>query len=120
MNMPVLDIPTINSLAAATGKPTETIIEETNAQWIFTEDEVNNSPSVQDGMSLADERERRSKGVNFIQQVGMMLKMPQITISTAAVFFHRFVMRHSLKSTKDRKAMHHYVRLRDLFHQTLY
>lgn len=107
--MPVLDIPTINSLGAASGKPTETILEETNAQWLFTEDEVNNPPSVQDGMALADERERRSKGVNFIQQVGMMLKMPQITISTAAVFFHRFVMRHSLKSVKDRKAMHHYV-----------
>jgi protein BUR2 len=61
-------------------------------------------------MSLADERERRSKGVNFIQQVGQALRLPQLTISTAAIFMHRFVMRHSLKSkNKEQKSLHHYV-----------
>jgi len=86
-------------------------VSPSEAQWLFTEEEVDNPPSVQDGMSLEDERERRSKGVNFIQQVGQSLRLPQLTISTAAIFMHRFIMRHSLKSDKekDRKALHHYV-----------
>lgn len=60
-------------------------------------------------MSLAEEREKRASGVNFIVQVGIMLKLPQLTLSTAAVFFHRFMMRASFK--KERHGipkLHHF------------
>ena len=63
-----------------------------------------------DGMSPDEERTLRKKGVNFILQVGMMLKLPQTTLSTAAVFFNRYLMRKSLKASTSYKPLHHYVR----------
>lgn len=79
------------------------------AQWIFSDAELANSPSIQDGMSLAEEREKRASGVNFIVQVGIMLKLPQLTLSTAAVFFHRFMMRASFKKERNGiPKLHHF------------
>ena len=86
------------------------VLADAEAQWYFTENEIRKTPSVVDGMTHEDERDIRTKGVNFIMQVGMMLKLPQLTLSTAAVFFHRFLMRHSLVSKPDQpKALHQYV-----------
>lgn len=67
-------------------------------QWLFTEAELLRTPSILDGVTPEKERENRSKGVNFILQVGIMLKLPQITLATASVFLHRFYMRHSMES----------------------
>jgi protein BUR2 len=78
-------------------------------QWIFTDEELLQAPSIVDGMSPEEERALRRKGVNFILQVGMMLKLPQTTLSTAAVFFNRYLMRNSLKSRPNYKPLHHYV-----------
>lgn len=85
------------------------VLAEAEAQWVFSEAELANTPSIQDGMTQAEEKEMRGKGVNFIVQVGIMLKLPQLTLSTAAVFFQRFLMRASLK--KERAGipkLHHY------------
>lgn len=60
-------------------------------------------------MTQAEETETRAKGVNFIVQVGIMLKLPQLTLSTAAIFFQRFLMRASLKKERDGiPKLHHY------------
>ena len=67
-------------------------------QWLFTEAELLRTPSILDGLAPEKERENRSKGVNFILQVGIMLKLPQITLATASVFLHRFYMRHSMQN----------------------
>lgn len=85
------------------------VLAEAEAQWLFSEAELSNTPSIQDGMSVAEERDTRAKGVNFIVQVGIMLKLPQLTLSTAAIFFQRFLMRASLKQPKgDIPKLHHY------------
>ncbi|KAK4697668.1 protein BUR2, partial [Lecanoromycetidae sp. Uapishka_2] len=76
-------------------------------QWLFTESELNRTPSILDGLPPKTEREYRSKGVNFILQVGIMLKLPQITLATASIFLHRFFMRHSMQ-TAPGKGYHHY------------
>ena len=91
-------------------KPPDAVLADSEAQWIFSDQELARSPSVEDGMSPEQERELRSKGLSFIMQVGIMLKLPQLTLSTAGVFFNRFLMRHSLVNKKDSKALHHYVR----------
>lgn len=78
-------------------------------QWIFTSDEILSSPSVLDGISPAEERLRRAKGVNFIYQVGVLLELPQTTLYVAGVFFHRFYMRSSL--VEEKHGVHHYVGL---------
>ena len=63
------------------------------------------------------ERELRAKGVSFIRQVGIMLKLPELTLSTAAIFFHRFLMRVTLMDKPGAKALHHYVSLEGLCSQ---
>jgi protein BUR2 len=79
--------------------------------WVFTEDELASTPSVLHGITPAEELVRRSKGVNFIYQVGICLNpqpLPQITLYVAAVFFHRFFMRYSM--VEEKGGVHHYVR----------
>ena len=78
------------------------------SQWLFTETELLRTPSILDGLSPEKERDNRSKGVNFILQVGIMLKLPQITLATASVFLHRFFMRHSMVDIPGRSGLHYY------------
>jgi protein BUR2 len=86
-------------------------VVESEQQWVFTEEELLQAPSIADGMPAEEERTLRRKGVNFILQVGMMLKLPQTTLSTAAVFFNRYLMRKSLKPHQGYKPLHQYVRV---------
>lgn len=79
-----------------------------SSQWIFTDAEILSSPSIQHGISPKDERCLRAKGANFILQAGILLKLPQLTIASASVFFQRFYMRMSLDQSKG--GIHHYVR----------
>ena len=78
------------------------------SQWLFTDEELLRTPSVLDGLSPQKERENRAKGVNFILQAGIMLKLPQITLATASVFLHRFYMRHPMGDGTDHKGFHYY------------
>ncbi|CCG84089.1 protein of unknown function [Taphrina deformans PYCC 5710] len=66
-------------------------------QWLFTQEEVRRSPSSLLDYTWDRERVERMKGCDFILKVGMKLRLPQTTISTACVFLHRFYMRFSLK-----------------------
>lgn len=77
-------------------------------QWLFTEAELLQTPSIIASLLPEIERENRSKGVNFILQVGIMLKLPQITLATASVFLHRFYMRHPMKWPDNPHGFHHY------------
>ncbi|KAM0332190.1 hypothetical protein ACHAQA_002465 [Verticillium albo-atrum] len=77
-----------------------------SGQWYFSSNEVLSSPTILDGISPAEERLRRAKGVNFIYQAGVMLDLPQITLWVAGVFFHRFYMRYSM--VEEKGGIHHY------------
>jgi hypothetical protein len=96
----------------ATRRPPQSpdgILAEAEAQWLYTEAELANSPSIQDGMPQAEEQAVRAKGVNFIVQVGILLKLPQLTLSTASIYFQRYLMRASLKSERNGfPKLHHY------------
>ncbi|KAL8639407.1 MAG: hypothetical protein Q9228_003552 [Teloschistes exilis] len=87
--------------------PTE-ILMMTESQWVFSESELLRTPSIIDGMSPEREKENRGKGVNFIFQVGMMLKIPQVTLATASVLLHRFFMRHTMVDNTPRQSYHYY------------
>lgn len=88
--------------------PSNPILLEAQSQWIFTDEELTRTPSQLDGMSMEAELTSRSKGVNFITQVGIMLKLPQLTLATAAVYLHRFFMRFSMVDLPQRPGMHPY------------
>lgn len=87
---------------------TNAIIERVQSQWLFTPGELQRAPSIMDGMKKDQEHSNRSKGVNFITQVGMLLKLPQLTLATASVYLHRFFMRHSMVDLPNRPGLHHY------------
>lgn len=88
--------------------PSNPVLLASQAQWLFTDDEITRTPSQLDGMKFEAESTSRSKGVNFITQVGIMLKLPQLTIATAAVYLHRFFMRYSMVDIPQRPGMHPY------------
>lgn len=90
-------------------RPPNPVAVQNEQQWIFTEEELKHTPSIEDGMALDTEKELRYKGMTFIYQVGAMLKLPQLTLSTAGVFLNRFITRRSLVSKDGYKALHHYV-----------
>lgn len=85
------------------------VLSAAESQWFFTLDDFNRTPSVLDGMPLKVERENRGKGVHFITQVGIMLKLPQMILSTANIFLHRFFMRFSMVDKPGKPALHYYV-----------
>lgn len=88
--------------------PSNPVLLATQAQWLFSDEELTRTPSQLDGMKLESEHISRSKGVNFITQVGIMLKLPQLTLATAAVYMHRFFMRFSMVDLPQRPGMHPY------------
>ncbi|TVY38505.1 Cyclin [Lachnellula subtilissima] len=93
----------------AESTPTVKMASEDSSQWIFTEAEISSSPSIAHGIPPKDERCLRAKGANFILQAGILLKLPQLTIATASIFFQRFYMRASMDQSKV-GGIHHYVR----------
>lgn len=101
--------PQSRRVAQSPAHPSPTSASRSRAsQWYFTTDEALSSPSIIDGLTIADERLRRAKGVNFIYQAGAMIELPQTTLWVAAVFFHRFYMRFSM--VEEKGGVHHYVR----------
>jgi len=53
------------------------------------------SPSREHGICARLEATFRWSYCDFLKDVGIELKMPQLTIATAVVFCHRFYARHS-------------------------
>ncbi|VAI03663.1 unnamed protein product [Triticum turgidum subsp. durum] len=63
--------------------------------WYFSRKEIEeNSLSRKDGIDLKESYLRKSY-CTFLQDFGMRLKVPQVTIATAIVFCHRFFLRQS-------------------------
>lgn len=83
------------------------VIERDQSQWLFTTSELLRSPSILEGLPVTQELANRQKGVNFITQVGIMLKLPQLTLATASVYLHRFFMRHAMQQA-NKPGLHHY------------
>ncbi|KAL9082926.1 MAG: hypothetical protein Q9159_006082 [Coniocarpon cinnabarinum] len=73
------------------------VLEESESQWIFSDAEMGRTPSIRAGMDPDQERKLRGKGLSFIAQAGIMLRLPQIALHTAGLFFNRFLMRYSLQ-----------------------
>ncbi|KAF0932985.1 hypothetical protein E2562_013632 [Oryza meyeriana var. granulata] len=64
--------------------------------WYFTREELEKlSPSRKDGITENMESEIRQLYCSFIQEIGIRLKLPQMTIATAIMFCHRFYLQQS-------------------------
>ncbi|CAM0945725.1 unnamed protein product [Alopecurus aequalis] len=78
-------------------KITEKLSCEHMYSWYFTREELEKlSPSRKDGITESKESEIRHLCCSFIRDVGIRLKIPQMTIATAIIFCHRFYLHQSL------------------------
>ncbi|PIN11841.1 CDK9 kinase-activating protein cyclin T [Handroanthus impetiginosus] len=69
---------------------------EGGGHWYLCRKEIEeNSPSRRDGIDLKKETYLRKSYCTFLQDLGMRLKVPQVTIATAIIFCHRFFLRQS-------------------------
>lgn len=74
-------------------------------RWMFTREELASTPSRREGLDAAKETQFRFDGCSFISSAGQKLNVPQHTIATAQVYFHRFYMYRSfLKYEKKEMA----------------
>ncbi|KGN62623.1 cyclin-T1-3 [Cucumis sativus] len=65
-------------------------------KWYFCKQEIeNHSPSRKDGIDFKKESQLRKSYCSFLQELGMKLKVPQVTIASAMMLCHRFYMRQS-------------------------
>ncbi|CAN8246052.1 unnamed protein product [Cochlearia groenlandica] len=79
--------------------------QEEVSRWYFGRKEIEeNSPSRLDGIDLKKETYFRKSYCTFLQDLGMRLKVPQVTIATAIIFCHRFFFRQS-HAKNDRRTI---------------
>ncbi|KAJ1386746.1 Cyclin-like [Sesbania bispinosa] len=79
--------------------------EELLGRWYMSRKEIEeNSPSRKDGVDLKKETYLRKSYCTFLQDLGMRLKVPQVTIATAIIFCHRFFLRQS-HAKNDRRTI---------------
>ncbi|CAL5029919.1 unnamed protein product [Urochloa decumbens] len=75
----------------------EKLSHENMYSWYFTREELEKfSPSRKDGITESKESEVRQLYCSFIRDVGIRLKLPQMTLATAIMFCHRFYLHQSL------------------------
>ncbi|KAE8734349.1 Cyclin-T1-4 [Hibiscus syriacus] len=79
--------------------------QEEVGRWYFSRKEIEeSSPSRRDGVDLKKETYLRKSYCTFLQDLGMRLKVPQVTIATAIIFCHRFFIRQS-HAKNDRRSI---------------
>lgn len=64
-------------------------------RWIFSVDDIVNTPSRLDGISASDETIQRCQSANMIEALGRKLQLPSTAIYSAAVYMQRFYQMHS-------------------------
>ncbi|KAE9607331.1 putative cyclin [Lupinus albus] len=80
-------------------------LEEAVGCWYMSRKEIEeNSPSRIDGIDLKKETYLCKSYCTFLQDLGMRLKVPQVTIATAIIFCHRFFLRQS-HARNDRRTI---------------
>lgn len=89
----------LQNAASGTPPPARGTLEEPDhsiCNWYFTRQDIEeNSPSRKDGIDLRKETYLRKTYCTYLQEFGMKLKVPQVTIATAIVLCHRFYHRQS-------------------------
>ncbi|XP_077242757.1 cyclin-T1-4-like isoform X2 [Tasmannia lanceolata] len=66
------------------------------SSWYLSRKEIeNHSPSRKDGIDLKRETQLQNFYCSFLQDAGMKLRVPQVTVAIAMMFCHRFYLRQS-------------------------
>ena len=62
------------------------------------------TPSFVDGVPSEIETQLRVFGCEFIQSMAILLRVPQVSVATAEILFHRVFMRKSMKRLNVKNA----------------
>ncbi|XP_042385334.1 cyclin-T1-2-like isoform X2 [Zingiber officinale] len=66
------------------------------SSWYFNKEEIEkNSPSRKDGIDQMKESQLRMFYCSFLRDIGIKLRLPQVTTATAIVYCHRFYLHQS-------------------------
>ncbi|KAJ9465839.1 Cyclin-L1-1 [Diplonema papillatum] len=81
-------------------------MERRKIRFTLEADESAESPSVKCGMTPEDEEAARAHAARFIQELGVLLDLPQVTIAKALVLMHRWcwmkpMNRYNLKEVSE-------------------
>lgn len=90
-----------NTSAITTTTSSSSVQPRIRNSWQFTKEEILSSPSFLDGIAREKEAKARKDGCAVIHDTGLTLKLPQLTIATGTLFFHRFYSINSLKEYGD-------------------
>lgn len=66
--------------------------------FYFTAEQLDNTPSRQDGIDKDTEASLRMYGCELIQEAGILLSYHQVVMATGQVLLHRFYCKRSMKS----------------------
>jgi len=82
--------------------------EETAKTWLFSKEQIRNSPSVIKGVSFEEERTARKVSCKFIAEIGQNLMYPPtiLAINSAKVFLNRYYMVEPLDNSADKIFQH--------------
>ncbi|KAH9505414.1 hypothetical protein Btru_057197 [Bulinus truncatus] len=69
-----------------------------NFKWLFSEEKLRNTPSVEIGISMEQELTFRQKQAMLIQTIGLKSGLTQLAVNTSVIFMHRFYMFRDVKS----------------------
>ncbi|KFD66591.1 hypothetical protein M514_01589 [Trichuris suis] len=75
--------------------PESSRLSASTSRWLFTSEQLSDSPSIREGMSVAKELHCRQQAASHIQEVGQKLSLSQLCTNTAIVYMHRFYVFHS-------------------------
>ncbi|KAG0326020.1 hypothetical protein BGZ99_010241, partial [Dissophora globulifera] len=64
---------------------------------LLTLDQLQRTPSREDGITEEQEDNMRQFGCHLIQTAGILLKLPQVAMATAQILFQRFFYQASLR-----------------------
>ncbi|XP_055074448.1 cyclin-T2b isoform X1 [Misgurnus anguillicaudatus] len=70
-------------------------VQRVASKWLFTREQLENTPSRRCGVEPDRELSYRQQAANLIQDMGQRLNVSQLTINTAIVYMHRFYMLNS-------------------------
>ena len=65
---------------------------ENSEKWTFSSKDLANTPSIKKHVSRNDERSFRQNTAIYIEEMGRELGLKQLTMNTAVVYMHRFLM----------------------------
>ncbi|KAM3960063.1 LOW QUALITY PROTEIN: cyclin-K [Aphomia sociella] len=67
--------------------------------WYYDKKDLQNTPSFRDGISTDTENRYRKEGARFIIDTGSKMDLGYNTVATGVVYFHRFYMFHSFRTS---------------------